>query len=85
MNHNSWWEYALLSTGVDYITIHYEDLIADPIREIKKIAEFSEVDISVDFNINPLTDKQSTSISEVFKKRYLKDVNSRIDKAIVEC
>jgi len=84
VNENSNWDVFLekLNIGEDFITVYFEDLISNPIREIKRILEFLKINIS-DIDIDSSIKRhipENTGRSFMETEEYIK----RLKQAIIK-
>ncbi|AFT74189.1 Stf0 family sulfotransferase [Alteromonas macleodii] len=77
--HNASWKYLLASTGVRYIEITFEEARAKLPHTVCAIADFMDIDLPLETaTLSPVTKKQSNSINEEFKEKFLQSKQSEM-------
>jgi trehalose 2-sulfotransferase len=58
--------------GINALTIRYEDLVDDPVAELKRIFSFLKIDLDVRVQSRPVLIRRTrSSLSEAIRERYL--------------
>ncbi len=83
---NASWKYALEANGCEYIEVDFKDIKNDMENSIRKIAEFSGIELDCEcLPKSPVTISQSDSLNYEWEKMFLAEFNHKelINKTIL--